>query len=284
MFFLEKWLDLSYPRIMGVLNTTPDSFFDGGNLYRNGKIDLDLALIQAEDMVSNGAAILDIGGESTRPGAKPISNEEEFDRVVPIVESIASRIDVVISVDTSKPKIMESAISSGAHMINDVKALSEPHALEVVSASNVNVCLMHMLGNPMTMQISPEYKSVNNEVKQFLIDRIEKCKQVGISRERLIVDPGFGFGKTVDHNLDLLENLRDLATLGCPILVGLSRKSMINKILKRDIIDSLPATLGLVAIAVERGANLIRAHDVRETADVVSMWMAVNRVENDSES
>ena len=284
MFFLEKWLDLSYPRIMGVLNTTPDSFFDGGNLYRNGKIDLDLALIQAEDMVSNGAAILDIGGESTRPGAKPISNEEEFDRVVPIVESIASRIDVVISVDTSKPKIMESAISSGAHMINDVKALSEPHALEVVSASNVNVCLMHMLGNPMTMQISPEYKSVNNEVKQFLIDRIEKCKQVGISRERLIVDPGFGFGKTVDHNLDLLENLRDLATLGCPILVGLSRKSMINKILKRDIIDSLPATLGLVAIALERGANLIRAHDVRETADVVSMWMAVNRVENDSES
>ena len=169
-------------------------------------------------------------------------------------------------------------------MINDVKALSEPHALEVVSASNVNVCLMHMLGNPMTMQISPEYKSVNNEVKQFLIDRIEKCKQVGISRERLIVDPGFGFGKTVDHNLDLLENLRDLATLGCPILVGLSRKSMINKILKRDIIDSLPATLGLVAIAVERGANLIRAHDVRETADVISMWMAVNRVENDSES
>ncbi len=284
MFFLEKWLDLSYPRIMGVLNTTPDSFFDGGNLYRNGKIDLDLALIQAEDMVSNGAAILDIGGESTRPGAKPISNEEEFDRVVPIVESIASRIDVVISVDTSKPKIMESAISSGAHMINDVKALSEPHALEAVSASKVNVCLMHMLGNPMTMQISPEYKSVNNEVKQFLIDRIEKCKQVGISRERLIVDPGFGFGKTVDHNLDLLENLRDLATLGCPILVGLSRKSMINKILKRDIIDSLPATLGLVAIAVERGANLIRAHDVRETADVISMWMAVNRVENDSES
>ncbi len=284
MFFLEKWLDLSYPRIMGVLNTTPDSFFDGGNLYRNGKIDLDLALIQAEDMVSNGAAILDIGGESTRPGAKPISNEEEFDRVVPVVESIASRIDVVISVDTSKPKIMESAISSGAHMINDVKALSEPHALEAVSASKVNVCLMHMLGNPMTMQISPEYKSVNNDVKQFLLGRIEKCKQVGISRERLIVDPGFGFGKTVDHNLELLENLRDLAGLGCPILVGLSRKSMINKILKRDIIDSLPATLGLVAIAVERGANLIRAHDVRETADVISMWMAVNRVENDSES
>ena len=284
MFFLEKWLDLSYPRIMGILNTTPDSFFDGGKLYKNGKIDLDLALIQAEDMVSNGAAILDVGGESTRPGAKPISNEEEFDRVVPVVESIASRIDVVISVDTSKPKIMESAISSGAHMINDVKALSEPHALEVVSASKVNVCLMHMLANPMTMQISPEYKSVNNEVKQFLLDRIEKCKQVGISRERLIVDPGFGFGKTVDHNLELLENLRDLAGLGCPILVGLSRKSMINKILKRDMIDSLPATLGLVAIALERGANLIRAHDVRETADVISMWMAVNRVENDSES
>ena len=283
MYFLEKWLDLSHPRIMGILNTTPDSFFDGGNLYKNGKLDADLALIRAEDMVSNGAEILDIGGESTRPGAKPISNEEEFDRVVPIVESIASRLDVVISVDTSKPKIMEAAISSGAHLINDVKALSEPHALEVVSASKVNVCLMHMLGNPMTMQTSPEYKSVNRDVKQFLLGRIEKCKQVGISRERLIVDPGFGFGKTVDHNLELLGNLRDLASLGCPILAGLSRKSMINKILKRDIIESLPATLGLVAIALERGANLIRVHDVRETADVISMWMAVNRVENGSE-
>ncbi|MDG1986650.1 MAG: dihydropteroate synthase [Halieaceae bacterium] len=268
---------------MGILNTTPDSFFDGGSLYKNGKLDLDLALIRAEDMVSNGAAILDIGGESTRPGAKPISNEEEMDRVVPIVESIVSRLDVVISVDTSKPKIMEAAVSSGAHMINDVKALSEPHALEVIAGSKVNVCLMHMLGNPITMQTSPEYKSVNKDVKQFLIGRIEKCKQVGISRERLILDPGFGFGKTVAHNLELLGNLRDLAALDCPILVGLSRKSMINKILKRNIIESLPATLGLVAIALERGANLIRAHDVRETADVISMWMAVNRVENGSE-
>ena len=283
MYFLEKWLDLAYPRVMGILNTTPDSFFDGGNLYKNGKLDLDLALIRAEDMVSNGAAILDIGGESTRPGAKSISNEEEMDRVAPVVESIASRLDVVISVDTSKPKIMEAAISSGAHMINDVKALSEPDALEVVAASKVNVCLMHMLGNPITMQTSPEYKSVNKDVKQFLLGRIEKCKQVGIFRERLIVDPGFGFGKTVGHNLELLGNLREFTSLGCPLLVGLSRKSMIDKILSRESTERLSASLGLVAIALERGANLIRAHDVRETTDVISMWMAVNRVETGSE-
>ena len=283
MYFLEKWLDLSYPTVMGILNTTPDSFFDGGNLYKNGKLDLDLALIRAEDMVSNGAEILDIGGESTRPGAKSISNEEEMDRVAPVVESIASRLDVVISVDTSKPKIMEAAISSGAHMINDVKALSEPDALKVVAASKVNVCLMHMLGNPITMQTSPEYKSVNKDVKQFLLGRIEKCKQVGIFRERLIVDPGFGFGKTVGHNLELLGNLREFTRLGCPLLVGLSRKSMIDKILSRESAERLSASLGLVAIALERGANLIRAHDVRETADVISMWMAVNRVETGSE-
>ena len=283
MYFLEKWLDLSYPTVMGILNTTPDSFFDGGNLYKNGKLDLDLALIRAEDMVSNGAGILDIGGESTRPGAKSISNEEEMDRVAPVVESIASRLDVVISVDTSKPKIMEAAISSGAHMINDVKALSEPDALKVVAASKVNVCLMHMLGNPITMQISPDYKSVNKDVKQFLLGRIEKCKQVGIFRERLIVDPGFGFGKTMGHNLELLGNLREFTSLGCPLLVGLSRKSMIDKILSRESTERLSASLGLVAIALERGANLIRAHDVRETADVISMWMAVNRVETGSE-
>ena len=283
MYFLEKWLDLSYPTVMGILNTTPDSFFDGGNLYKNGKLDLDLALIRAEDMVSNGAEILDIGGESTRPGAKSISNEEEMDRVAPVVESIASRLDVVISVDTSKPKIMEAAISSGAHMINDVKALSEPDALKVVAASKVNVCLMHMLGNPITMQTSPEYKSVNKDVKQFLLGRIEKCKQVGIFRERLIVDPGFGFGKTVGHNLELLGNLREFTRLGCPLLVGLSRKSMIDKILSRESTERLSASLGLAAIALERGANLIRTHDVRETADVISMWMAVNRVETGSE-
>ena len=283
MYFLEKWLDLSCPTVMGILNTTPDSFFDGGNLYKNGKLDLDLALIRAEDMVSNGAGILDIGGESTRPGAKSISNEEEMDRVAPVVESIASRLDVVISVDTSKPKIMEAAISSGAHMINDVKALSEPDALKVVAASKVNVCLMHMLGNPITMQTSPEYKSVNKDVKQFLLGRIEKCKQVGIFRERLIVDPGFGFGKTMGHNLELLGNLREFTSLGCPLLVGLSRKSMIDKILSRESTERLSASLGLVAIALERGANLIRAHDVRETADVISMWMAVNRVETGSE-
>ena len=283
MYFLEKWLDLSYPTVMGILNTTPDSFFDGGNLYKNGKLDLDLALIRAEDMVSNGAGILDIGGESTRPGAKSISNEEEMDRVAPVVESIASRLDVVISVDTSKPKIMEAAISSGAHMINDVKALSEPDALKVVAASKVNVCLMHMLGNPITMQTSPEYKSVNKDVKQFLLGRIEKCKQVGIFRERLIVDPGFGFGKTMGHNLELLGNLREFTSLGCPLLVGLSRKSMIDKILSRESTERLSASLGLAAIALERGANLIRTHDVRETADVISMWMAVNRVETGSE-
>jgi len=283
MYFLEKWLDLSRPRVMGILNATPDSFFDGGNLYKNGKIDLNLALSQAEGMVSDGAAILDIGGESTRPGANPISDEEEMERVVPVVESIASRLDVVISVDTSKPKVIEAAISSGAHMINDVRALSEPRALEVVATSNVSVCLMHMSGSPRTMQVSPAYKSVNKDVKNFLLSRIAECKKAGISRDRFIVDPGFGFGKTVDHNLELLRNLKDFANLGYPLLVGFSRKSMINKLLTRDITERLPASLGMVAIALERGANLIRAHDVRETADVISMWTAVNGAEIVSE-
>ncbi len=283
MHIIGRQLDLSYPRVMGVLNTTPDSFFDGGTLYKNGNLDLDLALSRAERMVLDGSAIIDIGGESTRPGAKSISIEEEMDRVIPVVESIASRLDVVISVDTSKPKVMEAAISSGAHMINDVRALSEPDALDILATSKVSVCLMHMLGEPGTMQISPEYKSVSRDVKNFLLSRIEECKKVGISLDRLIVDPGFGFGKTLDHNLELLANLRELTGLGCPLLVGLSRKSMIDKILSREGKERLSASLGLAVIALERGANLIRTHDVRETVDAISMWIAVNRAKNLSE-
>ena len=283
MHIIGRQLDLSYPRVMGVLNTTPDSFFDGGTLYKNGNLDLDLALSRAERMVLDGSAIIDIGGESTRPGAKSISIEEEMDRVIPVVESIASRLDVAISVDTSKPKVIEAAISSGAHMINDVRALSEPHALDILAASKASVCLMHMLGEPGTMQISPEYKSVSRDVKNFLLSRIEECKKVGISLDRLIVDPGFGFGKTLDHNLELLANLRELTGLGCPLLVGLSRKSMIDKILSREGKERLSASLGLAVIALERGANLIRTHDVRETVDAISMWIAVNRAKNLSE-
>ncbi len=283
MHIIERWLDLSYPRVMGILNTTPDSFFDGGTLYKNGNLDLDLALSRAESMVLDGSAIIDIGGESTRPGAKSISIEEEMDRVIPVVESIASRLDVVISVDTSKPKVMEAAISSGAHMINDVRALSEPDALDILATSKVSVCLMHMLGEPSTMQTSPEYKSVSRDVKNFLLSRIEECKKVGISLDRLIVDPGFGFGKTLDHNLELLANLRELTGLGCPLLVGLSRKSMIDKILSREGKERLSASLGLAVIALDRGANLIRTHDVRETVDAISMWIAVNRAKNLSE-
>ncbi len=283
MHIIERRLDLSYPTVMGILNTTPDSFFDGGTLYKNGNLNLDLALSRAESMVSDGSAIIDIGGESTRPGAKSISMEEEMDRVIPVVESIASRLDVAISVDTSKPKVMEAAISSGAHMINDVRALSEPHALDILAASKASVCLMHMSGEPGTMQISPEYKSVSRDVKNFLISRIEECRKVGISLDRLIVDPGFGFGKTLDHNLELLANLREFTSLGCPLLVGLSRKSMIDKILSQESKERLSASLGLAVIALERGANLIRTHDVRETVNAISMWIAVNSAKKLSE-
>ncbi len=266
---------MSCQRIMGVINTTPDSFSDGGTLYQGTRLDLDHAMARAEQMVADGAAVLDIGGESTRPGAAPVSVQEELDRVIPLVAKISTELDAVISVDTSTPEVMREAAGQGAGLINDVRALRRGGALEAAAETGLPVCLMHMQGEPTTMQQNPEYGDVVEEVGAFLAERIGACEQAGIPREKLMLDPGFGFGKTVAHNLQLLAGLPALAAQGLPLLVGLSRKSLIGKLLGRDIDQRLPASLALAVLAAERGASIIRTHDVAETADAVAMVTAL---------
>ncbi len=263
---------------MGVINTTPDSFSDGGTLYRGEQLDLDLALARAADMVARGAAILDIGGESTRPGAAPVTVAREMQRVLPLVERVSAELDVVVSVDTSSPEVITAAAGAGAGLINDVRALSRPGALDAAAATGLPICLMHMLGQPDDMQAAPQYDDVVTEVEEFLLQRVAACEAVGIARESLLLDPGFGFGKTVAHNLLLLRGLPRLADLGLPLLVGLSRKSMIGKLLGREVDQRLPASLALAVMAVERGAAIIRTHDVGATADAVAMWVAMQEV------
>ncbi|MEZ5572952.1 MAG: dihydropteroate synthase [Halioglobus sp.] len=260
---------------MGVLNTTPDSFSDGGTLYTGERLDIDKAMARAREMVASGAAILDIGGESTRPGARPISTDEEFDRVLPLVERIVAEIDVVISVDTSTPALMRESAVAGAGLLNDVRALSRAGALEAAAATGLPVCLMHMQGEPDTMQIAPHYVDVITEVSAYLHSRVAACEQHGIARQRILLDPGFGFGKSLAHNMQLLHGLPRLVALGFPLLVGLSRKSMIGKLLGRDVEHRLPASLALALLAAERGAAIIRTHDVAATADAVAMWRAM---------
>lgn len=271
-------LNLSQPLIMGVLNTTPDSFSDGGSLYRDEQLDLDLALARASEMVACGAAILDIGGESTRPGAAPVSVSEEMQRVLPLVQRLSAELDVVVSVDTSTPEIMTAAADAGAGLINDVRALSRPGALDAAAATQLPVCLMHMQGQPGTMQAAPQYDDVTAEVEQYLLQRVAACDGAGIGRDKLLLDPGFGFGKTVEHNLSLLRDLPRLVELGLPVLVGLSRKSLIGKLLNRQVDERLPASLALAVMAVERGAAIIRTHDVGATADAVAMWAAMREL------
>ena len=268
-------LDLSRPLVMGVINTTPDSFSDGGTLYTSEQLDLDLALERARQMVRAGAVIVDIGGESTRPGAAPVSETQEMNRVLPLVERIAGELDVVISVDTSSPGLMGEAAALGAGLINDVRALRREGALEAAAASGLPVCLMHMLGEPGSMQLEPAYDDVVGEVADFLKQRIAACEAVGIPREKLLLDPGFGFGKTVAHNLALLNGLPQLAALGLPLLVGLSRKSLIDKLIGREVDERLPASLALAVLAAERGAAIIRTHDVAETSDALAMCAAL---------
>lgn len=263
---------------MGVVNTTPDSFSDGGTLFRGGSLDLDAALKRAAGMVAQGAGIIDIGGESTRPGARAVSIQEEMGRVLPLVERIASELDVVISIDTSTPELMTEGARLGAGMLNDVRALSRQGALGAAAASGLPVCLMHMQGEPVTMQAAPQYQDVVKEVGEFLERRILACQAQGIDRERLLLDPGFGFGKSVEHNLLLLRNLPRFAELGMPLLVGLSRKSLIGKLLGREVDERLPASLALAVMAVERGAAIIRTHDVQATADALAMWTAMDRL------
>ena len=272
----KRTLDLSRPQVMGILNTTPDSFSDGGSYYGERGLDLDLVLAQAEQMVNEGAAILDIGGESTRPGAAPVTEAEELERVVPVVEAIASRLDVVISVDTSTASVMRDTAAAGAGIINDVRALTRPGALQAAAATGLPVCLMHMQGQPGTMQAKPEYTDVVAEVRAYLDERLQACEEAGIPRDKVIYDPGFGFGKNDDHNLALLRHLPELAPQGVPILVGMSRKSMIGRLLGREVDQRLAGSLALAMLSAQRGAAIIRVHDVAATTDVLKMQQLVD--------
>lgn len=268
-------LDLSRTQVMGILNVTPDSFSDGGKLYESSQLSLDQAVRRAATMVSEGATIIDVGGESTRPGAAPVSLEEEMARVIPVVERLNSELDVVVSVDTSSPEVIREAAKVGAGLINDVRALGKPGALDAAAATDLPICLMHMQGSPATMQDAPTYDDVLDDVAAFLKQRVKDCEAVGIQKERLILDPGFGFGKTIEHNLRLLNNLDALHALGLPLLIGTSRKSMIDHVLHRPVDQRLAGSLATVAISVMQGAQIIRVHDVAETVDVVRMTEAV---------
>ena len=274
----KRKLDLSRPQVMGILNTTPDSFSDGGSYYAAGGLDLDLALRRAEQMCNEGASLIDIGGESTRPGAAPVTEQQELERVVPVVEAISSRLDVVISVDTSTPAVIRESAGVGAGLINDVRALTRPGALDAAAATGLPVCLMHMQGEPGTMQSSPVYDDVVTEVKEYLVRRLEACVAAGIPRQQVIFDPGFGFGKNDDHNLALLRQLPETAPADTPLLVGMSRKSMIGRLLDRPVEARLPGSLALAMLAAQRGAHIIRVHDVAETVDVLRMQQLVEQI------
>lgn len=255
---------------MGVLNVTPDSFSDGGQFR-----DPDAARRQAEKMVADGAAIIDIGGESTRPGADDVSEQQELDRVIPVIKAVLAAVEVPISVDTSKAGVMREAVANGAAIVNDVFALQGSGALAAAAELEVPVCLMHMRGQPRTMQLDPHYDDVTGDVTAFLAERVAKCTAAGILAERIIVDPGFGFGKTHAHNVELLANLRQLQDLGKPILVGLSRKSTLGELTGRNIDARLPASIAAAVVAVMHGARIIRAHEVQETVDALKVAGAV---------
>jgi dihydropteroate synthase len=268
-------LDISRPVVMGILNTTPDSFSDGGNSYINNRLSLDLALRRAEQMLADGARIIDIGGESTRPGAAIVSEQEELDRVVPVVEALVTKLDALVSVDTSTATVIRESARKGAGIINDVRALQREGALTAAAESQLPVCLMHMQGQPQTMQAKPVYTDVVAEVNAFLLERVQVCVDAGIAHNRIILDPGFGFGKTLAHNLALLKALPEMGDLGYPLLVGMSRKSMIAQLLDRPVDERLPGSLALAMLAAERGAAIIRVHDVAATADVLKVFNAV---------
>ena len=267
--------DLSRPLVMGIVNVTPDSFSDGGlHLQR------DAALAYARQLIDEGADILDIGGESTRPGAQPVNAQEEMDRVLPIIEALRGA-PVPVSIDTCKPEVMQAAIAVRAQMVNDINALQDSATMRVIAASQAAVCLMHKQGKPQTMQEQPHYQNVVAEVSAFLRERIAATQAVGISRTRIVIDPGFGFGKTLAHNLALLRELKKLTELGVPILAGLSRKSMLGALTGQEVGQRLPASLAAALSAVERGANIVRVHDVRATVDALKVWNAVNGATQD---
>lgn len=257
---------------MGILNVTPDSFYDGGQFVSElGHVSLDRVMYQADQMVQEGAAFLDVGGESTRPGAKAVSVAEEIDRVLPVVNALAERFDVVISVDTSSPDLMCEAAKAGAGLINDVRALSRAGALDAAVRAELPVCLMHMQGTPQTMQDNPVYQDLIGEVANYFKDRVEACRAVGIDETRIILDPGIGFGKTDAHNLALIKYLEQIRVGQCPMLVGVSRKSIFGRLLNRPLEKRLAGSLALGLIALQNGAAILRVHDVAETADAVNL-------------
>jgi dihydropteroate synthase len=271
----DRDLDLSCPQVMAVLNVTPDSFSDGGSFSEGGQLNLDRVLRRTEQVLKEGASIVDVGGESTRPGAQVVSLQEEIDRVLPVIEAISERFETVISVDSSSPKVMSLAAAAGANLINDVRALEREGAVDAVKQGGLPVCLMHMQGQPSVMQHAPQYQNVVADVNAYLQSRLELCVSAGISKERILLDPGFGFGKSAEHNLQLLNRLPELAALGCPLLVGLSRKSLIGVVLGREVSERLAGSVSLAALAVVRGASIIRAHDIKETVDAVRMAAAM---------
>ncbi|MFC7293351.1 dihydropteroate synthase [Marinobacter aromaticivorans] len=270
MNFAGRELDMSRCHVMGILNVTPDSFSDGGQFVR-----MEAALSKAHQMVADGAAFIDVGGESTRPGAASVSVQEELDRVCPVVEAISRDLDVIVSVDTSTPEVMSQAAALGAGLINDVRALQKEGALAVAASTGVPVCLMHIQGEPKTMQERPEYRNVIREVSEFLTRRVRAAEAAGIAAQDIILDPGFGFGKNLQHNLRLLASLEQLQALGHPLMVGMSRKSMLGQITGRELDQRLPASLAVATIAAMKGASIVRAHDVRETMDAVGVVAAV---------
>jgi dihydropteroate synthase len=264
-------LDLSHPKVMGILNVTPDSFSDGGDF-----ISPENAIIHAEQMMQDGAEIIDVGGESTRPGAEAVSEQEELDRVIPVIEAIKQRLSVIVSVDTSKPGVMRESVAAGAGLVNDVMALQAPGAIEVVGQLSVPVCLMHMQGEPRTMQQDPHYTDVVADIMSFFEQRVDECVAGGLAKERLLLDPGFGFGKTLEHNLTLLKYLGEFMHIGLPLLVGISRKSMIGSILNDASVDErLYGSLAAAVLAVGKGASIVRVHDVRPTVEALKVVDAV---------
>jgi len=278
-----RTLDLSRPRIMGVLNVTPDSFSDGGQLYRDGRVDTDVLLARAEQMLAEGADILDVGGESTRPGAAAVSEAEELDRVVTAVEALAQHCDTIISVDTSTPSVMTESARCGAGLLNDVRGFRRPQALQAAADSGLALCVMHMQGEPGTMQTAPAYSDVVQDISEFLSLRLADMGAVGIDLDRVVIDPGFGFGKTAEQNFELLARLEALCNQRQPVLVGLSRKSMISCVLDRPPEQRMVASVALALMAVERGARIVRVHDVAATFDALSMWQTIRHTLSQSQ-
>lgn len=272
MPFGGKSLDLSLPHIMGILNVTPDSFSDGGAFNS-----LDAALRQTEKMIREGASIIDVGGESTRPGAVPVSAQQELDRVLPVIEAIKKHFDIIVSVDTSTAEVIRNAAMLGAGLINDVRSLEREGALQAAAETDLPICLMHMKGGPQTMQDSPEYVSVTDDVTDYLMSRVDRCEREGIERHRLILDPGIGFGKTLAHNLSLLKHTEHFRTLGFNILMGLSRKTMIGDVLNLPVEDRLYGTMGANASAYSKGARIFRVHDVKPHVEMLALMSRIER-------